>query len=267
MSQISGCVEAAITKVDRMKRRSLLRGMSGSLVAVLWAPRLAGAQSGTDREHRIDLEVPILSEEPAAVPIRVGVDHPMEPDHHIQSIEVSIDHDPVPAKGKFLFTPANGRPWVSYQMRSGTGGVVRVVVVCNRHGEFRASQEVRVIEGGCSTPPERGSQDRIGSPELRLPRAVKAGEPFEVRARVSHGSHTGLVLRQGKFVRVLPEYYVRSMTVWLDDQRVSEFQMTAAVSPNPLIRFPLKVTRPATLRVQFTNSEGQRWDVSQAIRI
>ena len=57
------------------------------------------------------------------------------------------------------------------------------------------------------------------------------------------------------------------MTVWLDDQRVSEFQMTSAVSPNPLIRFPLKVTRPATLRVQFTNSEGQRWEVSQAIRV
>jgi hypothetical protein len=57
------------------------------------------------------------------------------------------------------------------------------------------------------------------------------------------------------------------MTVWLDDQRVSEFQMTSAVSPNPLIRFPLKVTRPTTLRVQFANSEGQRWEVSQAIRV
>ena len=256
-----------ITTVERIGRRSFLRGVSGSLVAVFAAPGLAGAQSGTDREHRIDLEVPILSEEPAAVPIRVGVDHPMEPDHHIQSVEVSIDHDPVPAKGKFLFTPTNGRPWVAYQMRSGTGGVVRVVAVCNRHGEFRASHEVRVIEGGCSTPPERVPQDRIGSPEIRLPRAVKAGEPFEVRARVSHGSHTGLLLRQGKFVRVLPEYYVKTMTAWLDDQRVSEFQMTSAVSPNPLIRFPLKVTRPATLRVQFTNSEGQRWDVSQAIRV
>ena len=55
---------------------------------------------------------------------------------------------------------------------------------------------------------------------------------------MSHGSHTGLVLKQGKFVRELPEYYVKSMTVWLDDQQVSQFQMTSAVSPNPLIRFP-----------------------------
>ena len=250
-----------------MRRRSFLGVVSGGLVAVLGAPGSAGAQAGTEREHRIDLEVPILSEEPAAVPVRVGVDHPMEADHYIQSIEVSIERDPVPAKGKFLFTPANGRPWVSYQMRSGTGGLVRAVVVCSRHGEFRASQEVRVVEGGCSTPPERGARDRVGNPELRLPRAVKAGEPFEVRARVSHGSYTGLALKQGKYVRDLPEYYVKGMTVWLDDQRVSEFQMTSAVSPNPLIRFPLKVIRPATLRVQFANSEGQRWEVSQAIRV
>jgi len=250
-----------------MERRSFLGLVSGGLVAIVGVPGPGAAQSRADREHRIDLDVPILSEEPAAVPIRVGVDHPMEADHYIQSIEVSIDRDPVPSKGKFLFTPANGRPWVAYQMRSGTGGLVKAVAVCSRYGEFLASHEVRVIEGGCSTPPERGARDRVGSPELRLPRAVKVGEPFEVRARVNHGSHTGLVLRQGKFVRELPEYYVKHMTVWLDDQRVSEFQMTSAVSPNPLIRFPLKVTRPATLRVQFVNSEEQRWDVSQAIRV
>ena len=250
-----------------MNRRWFLLALSGGTMAVSSMTRPAAAQTRTDREHRIELDVPILSEEPAAVPIRVGVDHPMEPEHYIQSIEVSIDRDPVPAKGKFLFSPANGRPWAAYQMRSGTGGVVKAVAVCNRHGEFLASHEVRVVEGGCSTPPERGARDRAGSPELRLPRAMKAGEPFEVRARVIHGSYTGLVLKQGKYVRELPEYYVKQMTVWLDDQRVSEFQMTSAVSPNPLIRFPLKVTRPATLRVEFVNSEEQRWDVVQAIRV
>jgi hypothetical protein len=57
------------------------------------------------------------------------------------------------------------------------------------------------------------------------------------------------------------------MTVWLDDQQVSQFEMTSAVSPHPLIRFPLRVTRPARLRVQFTNSEDQRWEVTEAIRI
>ena len=84
------------------------------VLAGLALPQQGAAQTKNDREHRIDLDVPILSEEPSSVPIRVGLDHPMESDHYIQSIEVSIERDPVPAKGKFVFTPANGRPWVSY---------------------------------------------------------------------------------------------------------------------------------------------------------
>ncbi len=250
-----------------MKRRDFLGVVSTGLAGATGLPRFAAGQGRADREHQLDLDVPILSEEPAAVPIRVGVEHPMEPDHYIRSIEVVLDRDPVPAKGKFIFSPGNGRPWVAYQMRSGTGGLVKAVATCTRHGEFQATREVRVVDGGCSTPPERGARERAGSPELRLPRAVKAGEPFEVRARVIHGSYTGLTVKQGRFVRELPEYYVKQMTVWLDDQRVSEFQLTSAVSPNPLIRFPLRVTRPATLRVEFVNSEEQRWDVSQPVRV
>jgi predicted secreted protein len=103
-----------------MNRRAFLTLGTVAGLAGPGLTRLASAQSRSDREHRIDLDVPILSEEPAAVPIRVAVEHPMEPDHYIQSIEVSIDRDPVPAKGKFLFSPANGRPWAAYQMRSGT---------------------------------------------------------------------------------------------------------------------------------------------------
>jgi predicted secreted protein len=250
-----------------MNRRFFLGVATAGITGATGLSRRAFAQSRADREHRIDLDVPILSEEPMAVPIRVSVDHPMEPDHYIQSIEVAIDRDPVPAKGRFLLSAHNGRAWVAYQMRSGTGGMVKAVAVCSRHGEFVASREVRVVDGGCSTPPERGARDRAGSPELRLPRTVRAGEPFEVRARLIHGSYTGLVLKQGRFVRELPEYYVKQMTVWVDDQRVTEFQMTSAVSPNPLIRFPLRMTHPATLRVEFVNNEGKRWEVSQPIRL
>jgi predicted secreted protein len=247
-----------------MNRRKFL-ALASTATAVV--PRLGFSQPRNEREHRVDLDVPILSEEPAAVPIRVSLEHPMEPDHHIRSIEVTIDGDPVPAKGKFLFSPQNGRAWAAYQVRSGTGGVVKAVAVCNRHGELTGSRSVRVVEGGCSTPPERSNRDRAGSPEVRLPRSIRAGEPFEVRVRLLHGSYTGLVLKQGRFVRELPEYFVKHMTVWLDDQRVSEFQMTSAVSPNPLVRFPLRVSRAGTLRVQFVNSEGQRWDVSESIRL
>ncbi len=168
------------------------------------------------------------------MPIRVGSTIPMEPDHYIQSVEVSIDHDPVPAKGKFLFTPRTGAHGSAYQMRSGTGGWSGSSPSAAATASSGRPTRSASSRADAARHPSASARDRVGSPEIRLPRAVKAGEPFEVRARVSHGSHTGLLLRQGKFVRDLPEYYVKTMTVWLDDQRVSEFQMTSAVSPNPL---------------------------------
>jgi hypothetical protein len=68
------------------------------------------------------------------------------------------------------------------------------------------------------------------------------------RDKVNHNSYTGLVLKNGKYVREAPEFYVKQMLVFLDDQKVSEFQMTSAMSPNPLIRFPFTTGRPRAPR-------------------
>ncbi|MBI3029194.1 MAG: thiosulfate oxidation carrier complex protein SoxZ [Candidatus Rokubacteria bacterium] len=225
------------------------------------------AEPGGDGAHRPQIDLPILSEEPTAVPIQIWVEHPMEPDHFIRSVEVMLEKDPVPYKGKFFFTPSNGRARVAFQMRSGSGGLVKAVAECSKHGRFVGTKELRVVEGGCTTAPDKVGRDRLGNPMLRLPRSIKAGEVVEVRAKVDHNSHTGLALREGKFVRTGPEFYVKQMLVYLDDQKISEFQMTSAVSPNPLIRFPLRATRSGTLRVVFVNNEGQRWEVSQPLAV
>lgn len=246
-----------------LSRRGFLIGSGLTLLV----PASAWAQPDLERAHRPQLELPILSEEPTAVPIQVGVDHPMEPDHFIRSIEVTLETDPVPHKGKFLFTPANGRAWVAFQMRSGAGGLVKAAAECSKHGRFVATKGLRVVEGGCTTAPDRSARERVGNPLLRLPRSMKAGEIIEVRAKVDHGSHTGLVFKNGKFVREAAEFYIKQVLVMLDDQKVSEFQMTSAVSPNPLIRFPLKVTRGGTLRIVFINNEGRQWEAAQPIGV
>ena len=244
-------------------RRKFLVGAGFALLL----PAPVRAQSAREGEHRPQLDLPILSEEPTAVPIQVSVDHPMDADHFIRSLDVSLETDPVPYKGKFLFTPLNGRAWVAFQMRSGAGGLVKAVAECSKHGRFGATKELRVVAGGCTTAPEKVGRDRLGNPMLRLPRSVRPGEIVEVRTKVDHNSHTGLTFRNGRFVREAPEFYVKQILVYLDDEKVSEFQLTSAVSPNPLIRFPLKAARSGTLRVVFVNSEGRRWEVSQPLRV
>lgn len=247
----------------RLSRRGFL--VTAGLTLLL--PRQLRAQPTLEREHQVQLDLPILSDEPTAVPIQVWVDHPMEPDHFIRSIEVALEVDPVPYKGKFRFTPGNGRAWVAFQMRSGAGGLVKAVAECSMHGRFVGTKALKVVEGGCTTAPEKVGRDRLGNPMLRLPQSFKAGEIIEVRTKVDHNSHTGLAFKGGKIVRESPEFYVKQMLVYLDNQKLSEFEMTSAVSPNPLIRFALRASRSGTLRVVFVNSEGRRWEVSQPVRL
>jgi len=246
--------------MDVSRRALLIGGLAGALT-----PVLALAQTAED-EHRPIIEVPTLSEDPSAVPLQISVNHPMEPDHFIRSIDVRLDKDPVPYKGKILFTPANGRAAVAFQMRSGTGGLLRVTVECSKHGRSVGTKEIRVTEGGCAGPVE-AARDRLGNPRLYVPESVKNGEIIQVRAKVDHNSYTGLILKDGKYLREAPEFYVKQMLVYFDNQLVSEFQMTSAVSANPLIRFPLKASRSGTLRVAFVNSEGQRWETSKPLRV
>ena len=247
------------------RRRFLLGSLAVGLTPLVLPERSSG-QGRPDAAHTPRIELPVLADDPAAVPFRVSLDHPMEPDHFIRSLEVTLETDPVPGKGKFRFTPANGRAWVAFQFRSGIGGVVRVVGECTRHGRFVATREVRVTEGGCATTPDRTVRERIGSPQVRLPGSFRPGDVVEVRTRLDHASYTGLALKGGKFVRELPEFYVARMLVYVDDQQVSEFEMTSAVSPNPLIRFPLTVGGGGTLRVVFVNSEGRRWEATLPLK-
>lgn len=246
------------------RRDFLSLGISGGATLVV-SGRL-GAQGVPDPSHRPVIDTPILAEDGAAVPIQVSIDHPMEPGHYIRQIEVILDTDPVPFKGVYRFTPDNGRAWIAFQMRSGVGGLLRAVVECNRHGKFLGTKEVRVAEGGCTTAPDKVARDQIGHPMLRVGRAVRAGEIVEVRAKVNHGSYTGLTIREGKIVRERPEFFVKQLRVYLDQRLISDFRLTSAVSPNPLFRFPVKVSGPGVLRVVFVNNEGQTWEAGQPIQ-
>jgi predicted secreted protein len=248
-----------------LDRRAILKGTLLGAGAFLFRPGLGAAQD-LKGAHQVKLDLPILAEDPTTVPVLVSVDHPMEPDHFIRSVEITLETDPVPHKGTFLFSPANGRARVAFQMRSGVGGLVKATAECSKHGRFVGTKEVRVVEGGCTTAPDKLAKGRLGNPMLRLPRSITVGDVIEVRTKVDHNSDTGLTFKDGKFVRERPEFFVKELRLYFAGDLISEFRLTSAVSPNPLIRFPLKVTRSGALRVVFVNSEGQQWETTQFIR-
>lgn len=246
----------------------MLRAIAGLAACAIW-PRAGSAQSGrpgpADVAHRIQVDVPLLADDPASIPLTVSVDHPMQRDHHVTSLEVVLPTDPVPRKGLFRFTPASGRASVAYQMRSGQGGELHVVAECSRHGRFETRQTVRVAPGGCAVPAGGASREQGGSPSVRLGSGAGAGNPAPVWAALKHSSHTGLVERKGAFVPERAPFFVERMTVFLGDTQVSEFLLTAAVSPDPQLRFFVRADPGATVRVVFANNRGQRWEASQRL--
>src|SRR5712664_628003 len=70
----------------------------------------AGSESASafENAHWPHLRVPALTSNGARVPIVVEVPHPMTADHRITGLQVVNAKDPVPVKGTFDFSPANG---------------------------------------------------------------------------------------------------------------------------------------------------------------
>lgn len=252
---------------DLPSRRAWLRALClGGLTLAVARPGGAQARAApADVAHRAQVDVPILADDPVAIPLTISVDHPMEPDHFVRSLEVALTTDPVPGKGTFLFTPASGRASVAYQMRSGQGGELTVIVECTRHGRFETRQLVRVAPGGCALPPGAITKETGGGPSVRVGGGAKAGEVVPVWASLKHTSHTGLTEKQGKFVPERPPYYVQRVTVFVGEERVSEFRLTEAVSPDPRIRFFVKAASGKSLRVAFVNNRGERWQAGQSM--
>ena len=122
--------------MDRSRRALLLGGTLTFL-----APSRLYAQPDLGREHRPMIDSPTLVEDPSAVPLQVSVNHPMEPEHFIRSIEIRLDHDPVRYKSKFLFTPANGQAAV--RVPHALGGWRRP----QSHGRVLATRALRHDQG------------------------------------------------------------------------------------------------------------------------
>ena len=103
-----------------------------------------------ERIHLPKVTMPPVVEDGTQASIIVSLDHPMEEDHYIKSIQILNFADPVVIKGKFYMTPTNGEAFISTQIRlAGGEGTVWVVAECNKHGKWAANKTVSVAAGGC----------------------------------------------------------------------------------------------------------------------
>jgi sulfur-oxidizing protein SoxY len=263
----------------------LASGAVGLWIRPAWASAPGGRRAAGDpgpltpreREHLPVLHLPSFTRNGAKVPIVVEMSHPMTADHHITSVEVVNEDDPIPSKGTFHFTSWNGAVYLAFQARM-HGGVseVSVTAECNRHGKrtTRGRIEIPPDAGGCSgaapaSAPAPGGDVR--GPVIRIHELVERGrirrdELVHVQVKMRHPNRTGLVFRDGGFVQESEPLHLEELEVHYAGERVSRFAMTPALADDPFITFGLRARREGPLRIVVTNSRRQKFEATHEIR-
>lgn len=232
---------------------------------------------GSQKElHTPKLMLPAMTRNGSHVPVVLKMNHPLEHSHYIRRVQFLNESDPIPSKGIFHLTPANGEVYFAFQarMHSGTSTVL-AVAECNLHGTWTARHQITIPDGqgGCATagtPKQVAEKEEIRPPMIRIPELVRRGhlvkgEIAEVQVKFKHPSRTGLAYVNQEFAQVEEPLYVRSMQVLYGKRLVSRYEMTAGLSDNPFLKFKLKFNEEKPVRVVFTNSKGQQFSAANQV--
>jgi thiosulfate oxidation carrier complex protein SoxZ len=104
----------------------------------------------------------------------------------------------------------------------------------------------------------------LKTPRVRLPRAVRAGEAFEVRLLMEHPMETGLRQDGG---RAVPRDMLRGLTVTRDGETIFEAVFRNGTAANPFHVLHLRLDRTAELAFTWTDERGQTARFSQRVTV
>lgn len=107
-----------------------------------------------------------------------------------------------------------------------------------------------------------------GPARIRLPRRIVKGEVIRAQAKVRHPSRTGLKMTGEHTFGQDPDnpaVYVRLLEIYYGDAKIAWYEMSSAISDDPIVTFPLKATREASVRVVFTSSEGKTYEAASPL--
>ncbi len=102
-----------------------------------------------DGESLIKLDIPLIAENGAVVPVSVRVDSPMTPTSYVKHIYIVADKNRIPVVTRVTLTPAAGQAFVGANIRLGETGPVHAIVEQSDGTLWRSTREVKVTVGGC----------------------------------------------------------------------------------------------------------------------
>jgi sulfur-oxidizing protein SoxY len=111
--------------------------------------RVFGDRALKDGAGVVKLEVPLIAENGAVVPVAVEVASPMTPANHVKSIYVVADKNRIPVVTRVALAPEAGQAYMGANIRLGETGDVRAIAELSDGTLLQARREVKVTVGGC----------------------------------------------------------------------------------------------------------------------
>ena len=158
----------------RISRRTVLAGATATAAFALAAPgrvtaqapspapalgaqesvqdglkRLFGTRPIKDGAGVVKLEIPLIAENGAVVPVTVDVTSPMTPANHVKHVYVVADKNRIPIITRVSLAPESGQASVATSVRLGETGDVRAIVEQSDGTLLQVKREVKVTVGGC----------------------------------------------------------------------------------------------------------------------
>ena len=111
--------------------------------------RVFGGKAMKDGSGIIKLDIPLIAENGAVVPVSVEVNAPMTPQSYVKHIYVVADKNRIPIITRVALAPESGQASVATSVRLGETGDVRAIVEQSDGTLLQVAREVKVTVGGC----------------------------------------------------------------------------------------------------------------------
>lgn len=93
-------------------------------------------------------------------------------------------------------------------------------------------------------------------PKVRVPKSVKKGEVFEIKAMVKHPMENGR-RKDKKTGKTIPRMIINKMVCSYNGKQVFAIDLNTAVSANPYFSFFLKGTESGEITLTWTDDSGE----------
>jgi sulfur-oxidizing protein SoxY len=214
---------------------------------------------------RLALDLPLLSEDGASVPLGLEAEPASDPAEQITSFHLFALSNPSPEIAVVTFGPAAGRPAIATRVRlDGTQTVLALARTAG--GDWLAAEhEIRITTSGCLVRDDTYASEGEMETRVRAPERIAPGEPAEVLTLINHPMETGL--RTDATGAVIPERIVHSFRAEAAGDLVLEVRLFRSLSANPYFRFFVAPEHPGELAFTWEADDGRIAEASAAYQL